>query len=177
MKRNVIIKSTGIVFYLVFLSISFKFDFAPGKEIGTTFFYFLIDMLKILPFSFILIGLFEVWIKRSTVEKHLGDKSGVKGYFWAILLAGTTIGGLFVSLPIAYSLCRKGAKLSIVFTYLGASAIARIPMTVFEASFVGLKFTIIRLSISLPLVILTSIALGNYLTKNSYSIQMPDKLK
>jgi uncharacterized membrane protein YraQ (UPF0718 family) len=127
-------------------------------------------MLKILPCAFILIGLFEVWVKRKTVETHLGEKSGLRGYLWAVLLAGSTVGGLYVAFPIAYSLHTKGAKLSIIFTYIGASAICRVPMTIFEASFMGIKFSIIRLLVSIPLVIVGSMLLGNYLTTRKYKI-------
>jgi len=147
------------------------FGFSPGKEIGYNFISFSKELLKILPFAFILIGLFEAWIKKETVEKHLGEESGIMGYIWAVVLAGTIVGGLYVAFPVAYSLFNKGAKLSVVLTYIGASAIARIPMTIFEASFLGVKFTAIRLSVSLPLVIVTSMLLGNYLTKKNYKIR------
>lgn len=43
-------------------------------------------------------------------------------------------------------------------------------MTLYEASFMGVKFTMIRLLISLPFVILTSILLGDYLTKRNYKM-------
>ena len=45
-----------------------------------------------------------------------------------------------------------------IFTYIGASAVCRIPMNLFELSFMGVKFTAIRLTVSLPLVILSSLA-------------------
>ncbi|MEA1939703.1 MAG: permease [Candidatus Caldatribacteriota bacterium] len=170
MKRNVIIRITFISIYSLFLAVSFVLGYNPGKEIAFNFISFLIYMLKILPCAFILIGLFEVWVKKEVIEKHLGEESGIKGYMWIILLAGTIAGGLLVAFPIAYSLYNKGAKLSIVFTYMGAVAICRVPMTLYEASFMGVKFTMIRLLISLPLVIITSILLGNYLIKRNYKI-------
>jgi len=43
-------------------------------------------------------------------------------------------------------------------------------MTIFEASFLGIKFTAIRLFVSLPLVIISSVLLGNYLNKRNYKI-------
>jgi len=147
------------------------FEFQPGRQIGQNFFSFSLEMLKLLPCAFILIGLFEVWVKKESVEKHLGKGSGILGYFWVILLAGTTIGGLYVAFPVAYSLFKKGAKLSVTFTYIGASAICRVPMTIFESSFLGIKFSLIRLAISVPLVILSSIFLGNYLEKRNYKIK------
>ena len=170
MKRNTKIKIAYISSYTLFLIVSFIFGFNPGKEIGFNFISFLVYMLKILPCAFILIGLFEVWVKKEVIEKHLGEESGVRGYIWAILLAGTIAGGLLVAFPIAYSMYNKGAKLSVIFTYIGAAAICRVPMAMFEASFMGVKFTAIRLLVSLPLVIITSVLLGNYLNKRNYKI-------
>lgn len=159
------------VLYFSFIIISFFLNFSIGKSIGTNFLKYAYDMLKLFPFAFILIGLFEVWIKKETVEKHLGERSGSMGFFWAILLGGTTFGPLLVALPIAYSLFKKGAKLSIVFTYIGAASVCRIPMTVFEASYMGVKFTIIRYAVSIPLIILFSVILGRYLSKKNYQIK------
>ena len=169
MKRDVI-KIVGISAYIAFILFSFITGFDPGKQIGKNFITFSVDMLKILPCAFILIGLFEIWVKKETVEKHFGKESGIRGYIWAVLLASTTVGGLYVAFPVAYSLYNKGAKLSVIFTYIGASAICRVPMTIFEASFMGIKFSAIRLLVSLPLVIISSILLGDYLEKRNYKI-------
>jgi uncharacterized membrane protein YraQ (UPF0718 family) len=170
-KRKPILKIVIITGYAVFLGISFIVNFEPGKQIGANFFTFSKTLLTMIPFVFVLIGLFEVWVKRETVEKHLGEESGIKGYLWAILLAGTVMGPLYVALPVAYSLYKKGATFSVIFTYIGASAICRVPMTTFEASFLGLKFTAIRFLVSLPLVVLTSMMLGKYLTKIRYTME------
>lgn len=137
---------------------------------GTNFLSYSKELILILPCAFILIGLFEVWVKQETIEKHMGTDSGIKGYVWAILLSGTTIGGIIVSFPVAYSLQKKGAKLSVLFTYISASAIGRIPMTIFEASFLGLKFSLIRLLTALPLVIITSIFLEKVLMRSNFQI-------
>jgi len=51
------------------------------------------------------------------------------------------------------------------------AAVCRIPMTVFEASFQGLWFTLIRYANSLPLAILTSVALGRYLQAMGYELR------
>jgi uncharacterized membrane protein YraQ (UPF0718 family) len=170
MTRSRIIRIALISAYAIFLIVSWVSGFNPGKEISRNFASFSLEMLKILPCAFILIGLFEVWVKRETVEKHLGERAGIRGYIWAILLAGTTVGGLYIAFPVAYSLYSKGAKLSIIFTYVGAAAICRVPMAIFEASFLGIKFTAIRLLVSIPLVIVTSILLGNYLTRRNYKM-------
>ncbi|KPK22604.1 MAG: hypothetical protein AMK69_19465 [Nitrospira bacterium SG8_3] len=170
MKPRNIIRTAGLSCYFIFIVLSFALGFSPGKAIGYNLFSFSLDMLKVLPCAFILIGLFEVWVKRETVEKHFGEEAGIKGYIWAVLLAGTIVGPLYVALPLAYSLHRKGARLGVIFTYIGASAICRIPMAIFEVSFLGLKFTAIRFLVSIPLVILSSKILGEYLSKGGYQI-------
>ena len=170
MKRNNVFRIAIILSYAIFIALSWVFGFGPGREISDNFASFSLDMLKVLPCAFILIGLFEIWVKKETVERHFGEKSGFRGYLWGILLASTTVGGLYVAFPVAYTLYSKGAKLGVIFTYIGASAICRIPMTIFEASFLGVKFSTIRLLVAIPLVVITSILLGDYLTKRNYKI-------
>jgi uncharacterized membrane protein YraQ (UPF0718 family) len=169
-KRNTIIKAIFFAGYFVFLAVSWQTGFNPGLDIGRNFVSFSAAMLGIMPGAFILIGLFEVWVKRETIERHLGEGSDFRGYLWVILLSGTAVGGLYLAFPVAYALYSKGARLSVVFTYLGAAAICRIPMTIFEASFLGIKFTVIRWLVSLPLVVITSILLENYLTRKGYGV-------
>ena len=170
MKRSSIAKLAALVAYVAFIVISLWLNYSPGKETARNFTSFSLDMLKIIPGAFILIGLFDVWVKKETVEKHLGEGSGIRGYVWVILLAGATVGGLYVAFPVAYSMYSKGAKLSLIFTYVGAAAVCRIPMTIFEASFLGINFSIIRLVVSLALVIISAIIMGNYLKKRDYKI-------
>ena len=155
-----------ILIYGLLILLSFVTNYKPGITVGVNFYSFAISMLKILPCAFILIGLFEVWVKREAIERHFGESSGFRGYLWAILLSSTTVGGAYVAFPVAHSLLHKGAKLSVVLTYVGAAAIARIPMTIFESTYLGLKFSIIRLAISLPLVILSSIIIDRYFHKD-----------
>lgn len=165
-----IIRISVISGYFLFIALSITFGFSPGKKIGHNFLSFSLQMLKILPCVFVLIGLFQVWVKQEWVEKHLGEGSSLKGYIWAVLLAGTTVGGLYIAFPVAYSLYSKGAKLGVIFAFIGASAICRVPMAVFEASFLGIRFTTIRILVSIPLVIMASEFLGRYLERNNYEI-------
>jgi uncharacterized membrane protein YraQ (UPF0718 family) len=159
--------------FALFLIVSIFTDFTPGKEIGINFGSFTFEMVKILPFIFILIGLFDVWVKRETIEKHLGKDGGLKSFFWVFILAAPMAGGLLPALPIGYALHQKGARLSVVLTFLGAVGIGRVPMILFESTFIGWKFSVIRLLVSIPLVIVTSILLGKYLQNQKY--EFPDR--
>jgi uncharacterized membrane protein YraQ (UPF0718 family) len=166
-----VIKKYGLmVLFVLFLLIAKPMDLKAGTDIFNNFKSFSLTMIKFVPLVFILIGIFEVWIDQETIEKHLGEESKAIAYLWAIILAGTTVGGLYVALPVAKSIFDKGAKLSIVFTYLGAAAVARIPMTLFEMSFLGITFTLIRLFVSIPLIIFSSILIEKFYKRNN--IQM-----
>jgi uncharacterized membrane protein YraQ (UPF0718 family) len=103
MRKNYIL----IIAYVIFLILSGIFKFHAGIDIAQNFFIFSIGMLKVLPCAFILIGLFEVWAKKETIEKHFGESSKILGHIWAIILASTTVGGLYVAFPVAYSLYKK----------------------------------------------------------------------
>lgn len=171
MKKKKYVLLLLMALFFIFIIISFLMNINSGKKIGNNFIKYSIEMIKILPFTFILIGLFEVWVKKETIEKHLGDNAGFMSYIWAVLLGGTTVGPMIVALPIAYSLYNKGARLSFIFTYVSAAAVCRIPMTIFEASYLGIKFTVIRYAVTIPLIILTSAIFGKYLEKKNFKIK------
>ena len=158
--------------FALFVVVSLATGFAPGKTMGESFLSFLWQMLKVLPCVFVVIGLFDVWVKRETVEKHLGQESGALSYLWAVLLAGTMVGGIHVAFPVAHALHVKRAKLGVVLAFLSASGVCRVPMTLFEASLLGWRFTCVRFAVSLPLVILSSAILGFWFNRPQY--QLPD---
>lgn len=159
--------------YAVFIVASVLTGFDVGLRSGTSLLTFLREMILVLPPAFILIGLFETWVPRSVVERHLGRESGLVGHVWAFLLAGTTVGGLYVAFPVAYALQRKGARLGIVFSYVGLSGICRVPMTLFEISLLGVRFTLIRYIVGVPLVVLSSELLGRFLERRGFTLTSP----
>ncbi len=159
--------------YVIFIILSLIFDYQPGRDIGSNFLSFLLSMLKILPGAFILIGLFQVWVSKEKVQKHLGEDSSILSFLWVMLLAGTTVGGLYVAFPVAWALYEKGAKIQVILAYIGFSAVCRIPMIIFEASFMGIKFTLVRLLISIPLVIVGAVLFGKYLQKRNWQMRSP----
>ena len=141
-----------------------------GKVITDNFLIFARDMLLILPPAFIIIGLFEIWVSREKIENSFGSASGFKRYIYAIMLAATTVGGTFVAFPVANSLYHKGADYSSVFTYITSASLVMIPMSIMEASIIGLEFTILRIGLSLPLVVISSIILNRIFVKIKYEL-------
>lgn len=170
-KRNIAFLS--LVSYCLFLLGSLLLDFGPGVAVGENLLAFLWKMMGILPPAFVLVGLLEVWVKKETVERHMGKGAGALGYLWALVLAGTAVGGIFVSLPLAAILYRKGASLSLLLAYVNASMICRIPMTLVEISSLGMKFTLVRYGVSLPMLLVGSSLMGTFLERRGNGIQEP----
>lgn len=105
----------------------------------------LIDMLSVIPPIFILLGLLDVWVKRETMVKFMGEGSGLIGILLAFFIGSAAAGPLYGAFPVAGVLLKKGSKLSNVFIMMGAWSTTKIPLLLFEASALGLKFTVIRL--------------------------------
>lgn len=172
------VRTRNYVYFFLFLSfigVSFSLGYEPGMEMGNNFYLFAKDMVLILPPAFVLIGLFEVWAKRETVEKHLGRSADVRGYLWSILLAATTVGGTFVAFPVANALYHKGARYSMIITYVTSASLVMIPMSIMEAAILGPVFTSVRILVSLPLVILGSLLVERILLRTNYLLPEVDR--
>lgn len=169
--RNYIIFGAFILFSLV----SWLFNFEFGISVWDNFLVFAIDMVIILPPAFILIGLFDVWAKKESIEKHFGQTNNPLRFVYSILLASTTVGGTFVAFPLANSLYHKGAKFSSIFTYVTAASLFMIPMTIMEAGMLGIRFTLIRLLSSIPFIIIGSVLLERYFERTAYKLPTLDE--
>lgn len=164
--RNYVLFMTFLIFSFVSWLINFEF----GMNMWDNFLVFAIDMVLIIPPAFVLIGLFDVWAKRETIEKHFGSTNNPLRFLWSILLASTTVGGTFVAFPVANALYHKNAKLSSIFTYVTSASLFMIPMTIMEATMLGIQFTLIRLLASIPFIIIGSILLEKYFEKTNYTL-------
>ena len=119
----------------------------------------LLEMASILPPVFILLGLLDVWVQRETMIKYMGPGSGLKGGVFAFLLGAAAAGPLYAAFPLAVVLMKKGAKLSNVFIFIGAWSTTKIPMLLFEASNLGLNYTLLRLGFNIIGILLIAVIL------------------
>jgi uncharacterized membrane protein YraQ (UPF0718 family) len=161
------------IVFLVFIGLSFLLNFAVGKQIGINFWMFFKEMILFLPLMFILIGLFDVWVPREKIEKHIGSESGWKGTGLVILLASLQAGPLYGAFPFAFILWKKGCSIKNIFIYLGAFATIKIPMITFEIGFLGLKFSLLRTLITLPVFIIIGYIMEWYLKDKKFEIKQP----
>jgi len=160
-----------IIAFVIFATYSFVADYAPGIDIvKNNFWNFLKEMIVALPVMFILIGLFDVWVSKEKVQKHIGKTSGIKGVLLVMVLAFMQAGPMYAAFPVAYILWKKGTSPTNIFIYLSSTSIAKIPMITFEIGFLGLKFSLLRMIISIPVFIALSIIMGKYFEKNDCKI-------
>lgn len=118
---------------------------------------YLIEMLMILPAVMILMGLFAVFVPNELVMKYLGKTSGLKGMFTAIILGAIPTGPLYVAFPLASTWLKKGASIKNIVVFLSAWACIKIPQEIVELQFLGYKFMLLRLALTIVAVIVMGI--------------------
>lgn len=163
-------KYAWIVSFLLLTAASFWIGFEPGKIVYQNFIGYFLEMIAFIPFLFIIIGLFDVWFPKEKIERHIGQSSGVKGILLVILLAMFQAGPLYGAFPVAYILYKKGASIKNIFIYLGAFSSLKIPMLGIEIGYLGIRFTLVRTLISLPLFIIVGYLMEAYLEKRGFTI-------
>lgn len=114
----------------------------------------IIQMLSILPPVMILLGLLDVWVPREYFMKYMGSNSGVLGIILSFLIAFFAAGPMYAAFPFTAVLIKKGVKFSNIIIFLNAWCVTKFSTLLFEIGALGYKFTIIRLLIDIPGVII-----------------------
>lgn len=109
----------------------------------------ILDMLFLLPPVLIFVGLLDQWVKKETLIKYMGKKSGIYGILFSLLLGVIAAGPLYVAFPIAVLLLKKGACIRYIVFFLGVWTTAKLPVAVYEFASFGLKFTFIHICFGL----------------------------
>lgn len=152
---------------LLLLAILFGFDKSIGiKSFESTKSSF-IQMISVLPPIMILLGLIDVWVPRESLMKYMGDKSGILGVTLSILLGSIAAGPMYASFPFTAVLLKKGVKFSNIIIFMNAWCVTKIPTLLFEFSSLGYKFTLVRLAIDIPGVIIMGYIVNYFMDKNS----------
>jgi uncharacterized membrane protein YraQ (UPF0718 family) len=119
------------------------------EQVFETSWRFLLEMISILPAIVVLIGLFAVFVPKQMVADYLGQASGLKGFLLAALLGSLPTGPLYVAFPLAAAMLKKGARVATIIVFLTAWACIKLPQEMVELRFMGLEFTLLRLTLTL----------------------------
>lgn len=125
----------------------------------------ILDMLFLLPPVFILVGLLDQWVKKELLIRYMGEKSGIYGVFFTLLLATIAAGPLYIAFPIAVLLLKKGASVRYIVFFLGAWSTVKLPVLVYEFTSFGPKFTLIHICFGLVFYYLTGILFEKFYSK------------
>ncbi|SDJ92768.1 permease [Natronincola ferrireducens] len=120
------------------------------------------EMILVVPPVFIMLGLLDVWIPRETMIKYMGEDSGIKGTILAFVMGSAAAGPLYAAFPIALVLMRKGAKFNNILVFIGAWSTTKIPTLLFEISALGIEFTLTRLMVNIPGIIIMAYLLEHF---------------
>ncbi|RLF40456.1 MAG: hypothetical protein DRN21_02095 [Thermoplasmata archaeon] len=150
MIRDWVLLGSILIITVVLLSI---FPDKKGAVISTSWDFF-IEMALILPAVMVILGLFAVWVPKDIVVKYLGNASGIRGIFLAIILGALPTGPLYIAFPMAAALLKKGARISNIIVFLSAWACIKIPQEMVELQFLGVQFMISRLILTIIFVVI-----------------------
>ena len=155
MMRDLILLVILLIIAVILLSI-----FPDRKEAVTNASWnFFVEMILILPAVMVILGLFAVFVSKETVVKHLGKTSGIKGIFLSIIIGALPTGPLYVAFPMAATLIKKGARISNIIVFLSSWACIKIPQEMVELQFLGIKFMLLRLFLTIMLVIIMGLSI------------------
>ena len=123
------------------------------------------QMMLVIPPIFVLMGLLDVWVPKETMIKYMGEGSGIKGILLAVFIGSAAAGPLYGAFPVAAVFMKKGVKFSNILIFIGAWSTAKIPMLLFEASNLGVHYTLLRLACNIVGIILIAVLLEKSLKK------------
>jgi len=160
----------GVVVYTIIVIASYLYAFKKDKAKGMKGLQKgWKRFLRQLPFIFsifLLVGLFDVFIPKSTVVSVVGHGKG----FLAILnaaLVGSVVGGPVSSVyPLGALLLKKGATIAVAAVFINAWVMVGIISMPFEISIFGKKFVFIRNIFAFIGAIIIGMLTGLILTGN-----------
>lgn len=130
----------------------------------------LLQMLSVLPPVMILLGLMDEWIPREYFMKYMGDNSKFIGILLSFLFAFFAAGPMYAGFPFAAVLIKKGVKFSNIIIFLNAWCVTKFSTLLFEIGALGYKFTILRLLINIPGIIIMGYLIDYLVSKKPHKI-------
>lgn len=139
---------------LLILILVFVFNWDLGTKSFINAQSSFIQMLSVLPPIMILLGLIDVWVPKEVLMKYMGKNSGFTGVLIAILIGSIAAGPMYAAFPFTAVLLKKGVKFSNIIIFMNAWCVTKISTLLFEISAIGYAFTLSRLVIDIPGVII-----------------------
>jgi uncharacterized membrane protein YraQ (UPF0718 family) len=153
----------SLLILLIILTLNKEVGFKSIQSAKSSF----MQMVIVLPPIMILLGLMDVWLPRETLIKYMGEKSGILGVTIAITIGSIAAGPMYAAFPFTVILIKKGVRFSNIIIFMNAWCVTKISTLLFEISSLGYKFTLIRLTIDIPGVIIMGYLVQYFMDKNT----------
>ena len=160
LKKNKLV----VLVLVVYLSL---FIVSPQKAIRSldNSIYYLIEMFQILPVIFLFTVVIEALIPKEWIMKGLGEKSGIKGNLFSLLLGSVSAGPIYAAFPISKTLLKKGASVTNIVIILSSWAVIKVPMLANEVKFLGVKFMGLRWLFTVISIFIMAYLMGAFVKK------------
>ena len=107
-------------------------------------FYYIKEMIMIMPVIFVLTALLDLWVPKEKIMKYLGKEAKAKGVVLSLALGSISAGPIYAAFPLCVMLHKKGASVRNLVIILSAWAVIKVPMLLNELKFLGFKFMAVR---------------------------------
>ncbi len=97
--------------------------------------------------------------------------------FISILIGSIAAGPMYAAFPFTKVLLKKGVKFSNIIIFMNAWCVTKISTLIFEFSSLGYKFTLARLFIDIPVVIIMGYLVEVMMPKNELNSFYSDYLE
>jgi len=118
----------------------------------------MIELIPMLFWAFVLAGMLEVVIPEGFVSKWLAREAGLKGILLGTIAGMLSAMGPYAFFPIVSSISASGAGLGTVVSLVVGWCLLGLSRLPYEAGLLGMKFSLMRMAVSLPICIIAGIA-------------------
>lgn len=160
----------GVVYSILFIV-------SPEKAVQSldNSIYYLIEMIQILPVIFLFTVVIEALVPKEWIMQEFGEKSGIKGNLFSLLLGSISAGPIYAAFPISKMLLKKGASVTNIVIILSAWAVIKVPMLANEVKFLGVKFMGLRWIFTVISIFVMAHLMGVFVKKKDMSESIAEK--
>lgn len=114
--------------------------------------------LPVIAPAFILAGMLEAIIPDTLIRDWLAAEAGFKGIFMGTFMGMFLAMGPYASFPVIASIYNAGAGLGTTISLITGWSLLGLSRFPFESGFLGLRFTLARMALGLPLCFAAGLA-------------------
>lgn len=107
----------------------------------------LVRLLPLLFCAFLLAGLLQVTLPPEVIQSWLGDEAGWRGIVVGVLAGSLILGGPYAVFPVIAGVYQAGAGLGTAVAMISGWALLGVAQIIMGISFIGLRFSLLRLLI------------------------------